>query len=177
MIDEDDIRRVILVDENDNQTGTAGKMEAHLNGGRLHRAFSVIITDSRGRIMLQKRAATKYHSQGLWTNTCCSHPEPGESTEDAAHRRLKEEMGFDASLKEEFSFIYRATLDTGLTEHEYDHVFTGTFDGIPVCDPNEVEDWRFVEPEDLRRDMERRPEMFSEWFRIIINRYFDYISR
>lgn len=177
MADEDDSRCVILVDENDNQTGTAGKMEAHLNGGKLHRAFSVIITDSKGRIMLQKRASAKYHSQGLWTNTCCSHPEPGESTEDAAHRRLKEEMGFDTPLKEVFSFVYKATLDTGLTEHEYDHVFIGTYDGVPVCDPAEVEDWRLAEPEELRMDMNAHPEEFSEWFRIIINRYFGFISK
>lgn len=176
MKEEMDMSRVILVDGNDREIGTAEKMEAHLNGGHLHRAFSVIVFSPAGEIMLQKRAATKYHSQSQWTNTCCSHPAPGESTETAAHRRLKEEMGFDVPLREIFSFVYKASLDTGLTEHEYDHVFVGEFSGTPACDPHEVEEWAWVSPEELRADIERHPEKYSEWFKIIIGQYFDHIS-
>lgn len=176
MKQEQEKDRVILVDGADREIGTAGKMEAHRNGGRLHRAFSVIVFSPDGRILLQKRAATKYHSQSLWTNTCCSHPAPGEDTEAAAHRRLREEMGFDIPLKEVLSFVYKATLDTGLTEHEYDHVFTGEFSGTPVCDPEEVGDWKWIAPDDLCRDMDARPEQYSEWFKIIIRRYFDFVS-
>ena len=173
--DKDDAR-VILVDRDDREIGSAEKMEAHLSGGRLHRAFSVIIFSPDGHIMLQKRAATKYHSQGQWTNTCCSHPAPGETAEQAAHRRLQEEMGFDTPLREVFSFIYKATLDTGLTEYEYDHVFTGVFSGIPVCDPDEVADWAWVSPDALREDIQARPDRYSEWFKIIIGRYFEFVS-
>lgn len=169
--------RVVLVDSDDRPVGTAGKMEAHLDGGRLHRAFSVIVFSPRGEILLQRRAATKYHSQSLWTNTCCSHPAPGEATIDAAHRRLREEMGFDTPLEEVFSFVYRARLDTGLTEYEYDHVFTGQFAGEPSCDPQEVEAWRWIDPQELRADIQARPERYTEWFKIIIGRYFDFVSR
>lgn len=172
-----DTDRVILVDEQDRETGTAGKMDAHRNGGCLHRAFSVIVFSPEGRMLLQRRAATKYHSQSLWTNTCCSHPAPGETTLAAAHRRLREEMGFDTPLEEAFAFVYKATLDTGLTEHEYDHVFVGEYSGEPHCDPGEVEDWAWVDPQELSRDIRRHPERYTEWFKIIIRRYFEFVAR
>lgn len=174
---EEEKSRVVLVDENDAPLGTMEKMEAHRNGGCLHRAFSVIVFSPRGEIMLQRRAATKYHSQSLWTNTCCSHPAPGEATLEAAHRRLREEMGFDVPLQEVFSFVYRAGLDTGLTEYEYDHVLVGEFSGEPLCNPQEVDDWRWISPKELKADMEASPQKYSAWFKIIIGRYFDFISR
>lgn len=174
---EEEKSRVVLVDENDAPLGAMEKMEAHRNGGRLHRAFSVIGFSPRGEILLQRRAATKYHSQSLWTNTCCSHPAPGETTLEAAHRRLREEMGFDVPLQEVFSFVYRAELDTGLTEYEYDHVLVGEFSGEPLCNPQEVDDWRWISPEALKADMEASPQKYSAWFRIIIGRYFDFVSR
>ena len=167
----------MLVDENDAPLGTMEKMEAHCDGGHLHRAFSVIVFSPRGEILLQRRAATKYHSQSLWTNTCCSHPAPGETTLEAAHRRLREEMGFDVPLQEVFSFVYRAGLDTGLTEYEYDHVLVGEFSGEPLCNPQEVDDWRWISPEVLKADMEAFPQKYSAWFKIIIGRYFDFVSR
>ena len=174
---EEEKSLVVLVDENDAPLGTMEKMEAHRNGGRLHRAFSVIVFSPRGEIMLQRRAATKYHSQSLWTNTCCSHPAPGEATLEAAHRRLREEMGFDVPLQEVFSFVYRAELDTGLTEYEYDHVLVGEFSGEPLCNPQEVDDWRWISPKELKADMEASPQKYSAWFKIIIGRYFDFVSR
>ena len=148
-----------------------------MNGGVLHRAFSVIIFDEKGRMMLQKRSCTKYHSQSLWTNTCCSHPFPEEETTVAAHRRLMEEMGFDTPLKEIFSFKYSTTLDTGLTENEYDHVFVGTFDGLPKCNPEEVEDWQCIEPEALKKDICEHPEQYTAWFKIIIKEYFNFLEK
>jgi len=121
---------VVLVDENDNEIGVEEKINAHRKG-LLHRAFSIFVFNSKNELLLQKRAADKYHSGGLWSNTCCSHPRPGENLKDAAHRRLQEEMGFDCSLREVFSFLYKKSFDNGLTEHELDHVFFGKFDGIP----------------------------------------------
>ena len=174
---EEEKSLVVLVDENDAPLGTMEKMGAHRDGGHLHRAFSVIVFSPRGEILLQRRAATKYHSQSLWTNTCCSHPAPGETTLEAAHRRLREEMGFDVPLQEVFSFVYRAGLDTGLTEYEYDHVLVGEFSGEPLCNPQEVDDWRWISPEVLKADMEAFPQKYSAWFKIIIGRYFDFVSR
>ena len=174
---EEEKSLVVLVDENDAPLGTMEKMEAHRDGGHLHRAFSGIVFSPRGEILLQRRAATKYHSQSLWTNTCCSHPAPGETTLEAAHRRLREEMGFDVPLQEVFSFVYRAGLDTGLTEYEYDHVLVGEFSGEPLCNPQEVDDWRWISPEVLKADMEAFPQKYSAWFKIIIGRYFDFVSR
>lgn len=158
---------VILVDERDRVLGSSGKLRAHLDGA-LHRAFSVFVFDERGRLLLQKRAAGKYHSAGLWSNTACGHPRPGEETGAAARRRLREEMNFDCELSEEFSFIYRAELGAGLVEHEYDHVFTGTFAGRPSPDPAEVEDWEWVTVEELHRAIEDDPARYSRWLKIVV---------
>jgi len=156
---------VILVDTNDREIGTALKLPAH-EAGSLHRAFSIFVFDSKGRVMLQRRAVEKYHSGGLWTNTCCSHPRPGESTDAAAHRRLQEEMGFDCPLKHAFHFIYRAELDHGLTEHEFDHVYFGRFDNDPVLNRAEACEWRWIAPDDLDAEIAAAPERFTVWFKI-----------
>ncbi len=158
---------VILVDEQDNELGTMEKMEAH-EKGLLHRAFSVFTFNSKGELMLQRRALHKYHSGGLWTNTCCSHPRKGEATIDAAHRRLMEEMGFDCELKEVFDFIYKRKLDKGLTEHELDHVFIGTFDGEPQINPDEVHEFKHIGLDDLIEDVEKNPDIYTEWFKICL---------
>jgi isopentenyl-diphosphate delta-isomerase len=161
---------VVLVDEKDREIGTEEKMKAHRNGGMLHRAFSVFIFDGSGRMMLQKRAKSKYHAGGLWTNTCCSHPRKGESVEQAAHRKLRQEMGFDSELKEIFSFIYKAPLDSGLTEHELDHVFVGIFDGKPKPNPDEADGYRMAETSDILADVRSNPAHYTPWFRIAIER-------
>lgn len=157
--------RVILVDRRDVPLGTRSKQEAHVDG-LLHRAFSIFVFDAAGRTLLQRRAITKYHSGGLWSNTCCSHPRPGESTARAAQRRLFEEMGFHCPLEVAFSFVYRADVGGGLMEHEYDHVFIGRFDGSPAPDPAEVDDWRWIEPAALDREARERPDRFTFWFHI-----------
>ena len=156
---------VILVTPDDVEVGIHGKQNAHTDG-LLHRAFSVFVTDSDGRLLLQQRAWTKYHSGGLWSNTCCSHPRPGEDTAAAAQRRLFEEMGFNCPIETAFSFVYRADVGGGLIEHEYDHVFLGRFDGDPAPDPAEVADWRWITPADLRRQLHDRPDRFTYWSRI-----------
>lgn len=160
---------VILVDEDDRELGTVEKMEAHRTSRR-HRAFSVFVFNSQGELMLQKRAETKYHSGKLWTNTCCSHPKPGESIDEAAHRRLLEEMGFDCELKEIFSFTYQAQLDRDLFEYEYDHVLVGSYDGKPTPDQEEVEDWKWIGLETLRCTIREKPEQYTCWFKISIDR-------
>lgn len=159
---------VILVDEQDNQIGTEEKMAAHENGARLHRAFSIFIFNQKKELMLQRRAAHKYHSGGLWTNTCCSHQRPGETTIEAAHRRLQEEMGFDTDLEEVFSFIYRAELDHGLTEHEFDHVVVGYFEDDPILNLEETDQWKWISLDELQRDIKNHPEQYTEWFKIIL---------
>ena len=158
---------VILVDERDRELGSSEKLRAHRDGA-LHRAFSVFVFDGEGRVLLQKRAAAKYHSAGLWSNTACGHPRPGEATADAARRRLREEMNFDCELREVFSFLYRAEVEGGLVEHEYDHVFSGTFAGRPAPDPAEVEDWRWVAVEELPRAVGRDPARYSRWLRLVV---------
>jgi isopentenyl-diphosphate delta-isomerase len=163
------MEEVILVDARDTPVGTAEKMHAHREG-LLHRAFSVFVFSADGRMLLQRRAASKYHSGSLWTNSCCSHPRPGEALEDAAHRRLREEMGFDCPLRHAFSFQYHAELDAGLREHELDHVFLGEWDGHPEPDPGEVEAWRYVEMAELRRELRDHPSRFTVWFRIAMRR-------
>ena len=165
-----DLQQVILVDEKDRQLGLEDKMGAHQNGAKLHRAFSVFVFNSKGETLLQQRAMSKYHSQGKWTNTCCSHPMPGETAEQAAHRRLKEEMGFDCEMREAFSFIYRADVGNGLTEHEFDHVFFGTYEGKPKPDKDEVMDYRWVSLDELKKEIQKTPEAFTPWLRIGLDR-------
>jgi isopentenyl-diphosphate delta-isomerase len=159
--------QLILVDAFDRELGVGEKMEVHL-AGALHRAFSVFVFDGRGRLLMQKRAADKYHSAGLWSNTACGHPRPGEETREAARRRLREEMGFDCELREAFQFLYRAELDGALVEHEYDHVFVGVYDGEPSPDAAEVEDWKWLSVEELRRGLEAEPERYSPWLRLAV---------
>jgi isopentenyl-diphosphate delta-isomerase len=158
---------VILVDECDRELGACEKMRAHREGV-LHRAFSIFVFDAGGRLLLQRRARTKYHSGGLWSNTCCGHPRPGETTLSAARRRLREEMNFDCELREAFDFLYRAELDDGLVEHEFDHVFVGRFEGAPAPDAAEVEDWRWVSTQELRDGLRRRPHEYSYWLRVAL---------
>lgn len=158
---------VVLVDEHDNELGTMGKLAAHLDGGTLHRAFSVFLFDSSGRVLMQKRAASKYHFGGLWTNTCCSHPRLGERPEDAGRRRLMEEMGIDATVEALTSFVYRATDDaTGLTEHELDHVLVGRFDGEPALNEDEAEDWRWMSPAEIDAALLASRGEYTPWFPI-----------
>jgi len=154
--------QVVLVDEQDREVGTEEKLAAHRKG-LLHRAFSVFVFDRAGRLILQRRAAGKYHSAGLWSNTCCGHPRPGEPLERAAKRRLKEEMGFECPLEHVFSFVYRAPLDHGLTEHELDHVFIGRFDGAPRPDRDEVSEWRAADLAELLTDLDNNPARYSVW--------------
>lgn len=162
---------LILVDEQDRPVGFAEKLSAHQNGGRLHRAFSVFIFDSTGRMLLQKRHPAKYHFGGLWTNACCSHPRRGEETEAAAHRRLREEFGFDTPLRPLFTFVYRAHDDaSGLTENEVDHVFVGRFDDRPNPNGEEISDFRWIEPPALRDDLIAKPQNYTPWFRKVIER-------
>lgn len=145
------------------------KMEAHRQG-LLHRAFSVFIFNSRGEMLLQQRAHDKYHSPGLWTNTCCSHPMPGESTSDAATRRLSEEMGLSCPLRHLFQFIYRIDFSNGLTEHELDHVYIGITDQEPHINPEEVSDYRYIALHDLETDLRENPANYTEWFRLCVAR-------
>jgi isopentenyl-diphosphate delta-isomerase len=156
---------VILVNEQDEQTGTIEKMEAHRKA-LLHRAFSVFIFNAKGEMLLQQRAIGKYHSPGLWTNACCSHPRPGETVEMAANRRLKEEMGIDTSLEKVFDFIYRTEFDNGLTEFEFDHVYSGVYNGQIQPDKQEVKDYCFRSLEDIEEDLTRRSEKYTSWFKI-----------
>ncbi|HLB36849.1 MAG TPA: isopentenyl-diphosphate Delta-isomerase [Gemmatimonadales bacterium] len=153
--------RVILVDERDAPVGELEKLEAHRRGA-LHRAFSVFVHDREGRVLLQRRAQSKYHSGGLWSNTCCGHPRPGENTGAAATRRLREEMGFECRLEAAGGFLYRARLGD-LTEHEFDHVFAGRFDGDPRPDPAEVAEWGWTHVDQLTRDLVTHPERYTVW--------------
>jgi len=163
------MEQVILVDELDNDLGVMEKILAHKNA-LLHRAFSVFIFNEKGQLLLQRRALTKYHSPGLWTNTCCSHPRPNEITYDAANRRLKEEMGFECELAYQFNFVYKAELDQGLTEHEFDHVFFGMYNGAVNPNAEEVLDYKFVDVQEVLLDMDANPEKYTVWFKIIFNK-------
>jgi isopentenyl-diphosphate delta-isomerase len=156
---------VILVDENDNEIGIEEKMKAH-EDAKLHRAFSIFIFNSKGEMLLQQRACDKYHSGCLWTNATCSHPRPGEKVEQAAHRRLQEEMGFDTDLKKEFHFIYKAKFDHGLTEHELDHVFIGQYDGPINLNSDEADDYKWIDLATLQKDMKENPNDYTVWFKI-----------
>jgi isopentenyl-diphosphate delta-isomerase len=161
--------RVVLVDENDVQVGTLEKQRAHLEG-RLHRALSVFVLNGRGEMLLQRRAAAKYHSGGLWTNACCSHPRPAEPVDTAARRRLREEMGIDCALTPLFAFTYRADVGGGLVEHEYDHVFAAEWEGDPMPSADEVDGWRWVPVEAVADEVRRSPEAFTPWFRMVFAR-------
>lgn len=160
---------VVLVDGNDNPVGVAEKMDAHRTG-RLHRAISVFVFDSRGHLLLQKRASAKYHSGGLWSNTCCSHPRPLEEVLGAGRRRLREEMGFECDLSKAFSFVYRVEFDNELIEHEYDHVLFGRYDGDPIPCADEAEDWKWVELSALAADLKRNPASYTYWFAACFDR-------
>lgn len=159
------MERVVLVDENDVEVGIMEKIEAHQKG-LLHRAFSVFIFNNKGEMLLQQRSFKKYHSGGLWTNACCSHQRPNESSLDAAIRRLKEEMGFETSLTKAFDFTYKASFNNGLTEHEYDHVFVGYYDGDIAFNFEEVESFAFRSMERIEAGIKAAPEFFTEWFLI-----------
>lgn len=166
---------VLLVDEQDQVIGLMPKMEAH-EKGVLHRAFSVFIYNARGELLLQQRAAHKYHSPRLWTNTCCSHQREGETNVAAGQRRLQEEMGFSVPLEDVLSFIYKTPFDNGLTEHELDHILVGHYDGEPTINPEEVMAYRWQAPAQVKADMERHPDQYTEWFKIIFNRFYREIS-
>ena len=160
---------VVLVDELDNKVGLMEKMEAHINP-TLHRAFSIFIFNSKNEMLLQQRALSKYHTPGLWTTTCCSHPRDGESLHDATKRRLQEEMGMQCELKEAFSFIYKADVMQGLVEHEFDHVFIGTSDDLPIINKDEVESFRYDTVENIKADIERNPQNYTAWFKIAFDK-------
>ncbi|MDG1219196.1 MAG: isopentenyl-diphosphate Delta-isomerase [Flavobacteriaceae bacterium] len=167
---------VILVDVHDKQIGLMPKLEAH-EKGVLHRAFSVFIFNNKGELMLQRRALSKYHSPGLWTNTCCSHQRDGESNILAAKRRLNEEMGFVTELIEKTSFVYKANFDNGLTEHELDHIIVGKYNHSPVINSSEVDSWKWMSMEDIRNDIKDQPHNYTAWFKIIFEKYYKYISQ
>ena len=160
---------VVLVDEQDNAIGTMEKQQAHVEGV-LHRAFSIFIFNSEKKLLLQKRASSKYHCGGLWTNTCCSHPRENETVLDAANRRLEEEMGMSCNLQSIFSFVYKAEFENGLTEHEFDHVFFGQSNQTPTLNREEVEDFRYVGMEELQIEINENPAHFTPWFLIALDR-------
>ena len=159
------MEKVILVDKLDNETGIMEKQEAHIKGV-LHRAFSVFVFNSKKELLLQRRANTKYHSAGLWTNTCCSHPRPNEPTKVAANRRLKEEMGLSCNLSKQFDFIYKAILTNGLYEHEFDHVYFGTSNTLPTINLSEVDKYEYKTLECINEEIKNKPERYTEWFKI-----------
>ena len=165
---------VILVDKNDTQIGLMPKMEAH-EKGILHRAFSVFVLNDDGALMLQQRALHKYHSPGLWTNTCCSHQRDGESNIQAGTRRLQEEMGFVTDLTHSTSFIYKAPFDNGLTEHELDHIMLGNYSGAPVINRDEVAAWKWMAVEDVKADIKANPDQYTVWFKIIFDKFYSFI--
>ncbi|NRR90454.1 isopentenyl-diphosphate Delta-isomerase [Winogradskyella undariae] len=167
--------QVILVDENDKQIGLMPKMEAH-EKALLHRAFSVFVFNDKKELMLQQRALYKYHTPGLWTNTCCSHQRDGESNLEAGKRRLQEEMGFVTELEEKTSFIYKAPFENGLTEHEYDHIMVGYYNDEPVVNPDEVASWKWMTLEAVKTDILEKPEIYTAWFKIIFEKFYEYIN-
>tara|TARA_B100000768_G_C11179898_1_gene332477 strand:- start:313 stop:831 length:519 start_codon:yes stop_codon:yes gene_type:complete len=166
---------VVLVDEKDNQVGLMPKMEAH-EKAVLHRAFSVFIFNNEGKLMLQQRAAEKYHSPLLWTNTCCSHQREGETNLEAGKRRLEEEMGFTTDLKEVFWFVYKAPFENGLTEHELDHVMVGYYDEAPKINKEEVASYKWMSLIDVKESIEKNPKEYTEWFKIIFDKSFEKLT-
>ncbi len=169
-VPDSDIQKVVLVDENDREIGIDDKLRAHQAGAKLHRAISVFVFNGKGDTLLQRRSLEKYHSKGRWANACCSHPMPGESVSQAAHRRLMQEMGFDCEMKEAFSFVYKADVGSGLTEHEFDHVFFGRYDGGVEFNEDEVMDYKWVSMAELKKEIENNPENFAPWLRICFER-------
>lgn len=164
----DAVEQVILVDENDRELGAAGKLDVHQDGGQLHRAFSILVFNADGALLLQRRADGKYHFASRWSNTCCGHPRPGESTQSAAERRLQEEFGIDVPLVERNQLIYRAEdQGSGLTEHEFLHIFHGHYASDPHPDPSEVGAWRWMPVPAIRRAMKMRPDLFTPWFHLV----------
>ncbi len=159
---------LILVDENDNQTGVMDKLTVHQTG-KLHRAFSVFIFNSKNELLLQQRADEKYHSPGLWSNTCCSHPHNGEKTQDAVTRRLREELSINCETLPVFSFIYQTPLENGLIEHEYDHVYFGKCDDKPVPDAREVKNWKYISLQNLQEDILKNPDSYTVWLKICLS--------
>jgi isopentenyl-diphosphate delta-isomerase len=165
---------VITVDENDVPIGTIDKMEAHRQGV-LHRAFSIFLLNDNNELLLQQRAYSKYHSGGLWTNTCCSHPMPNEGTGEAAKRRLEEELGVAATLQHIFSFTYKADVGDGLTEHEFDHVYIGKHNGNCTPNPEEVQAYKYLSLDKVAEWIQQKPEQFTEWMKIVFSRFHEYI--
>ncbi len=170
------MEQVVLVNEKDEELGWMEKMEAH-EKGILHRAFSVFIVNTKGEMLLQQRAFSKYHSGGLWTNACCSHPRPGEATEDAASRRLGEEMGFVTPLEKIFSFIYKTDFDNGLTEHELDHVFWGTYDGDIHINASEVNTYAYYPVHSIQEHLHSNPQQFTVWFQLVFTRVLEWYKK
>jgi isopentenyl-diphosphate delta-isomerase len=168
--------KVILVNSNDEPIGLMPKMEAH-EKAVLHRAFSVFVVNDKNELMLQQRALEKYHSPGLWTNTCCSHQRDGEGNIEAGLRRLDEEMGFTTSLEYLFNFIYKAPFDNGLTEHELDHVMLGRYEGNPVINPEEVASWKWMNIEEINSDLKNNPDSYTVWFAIIFERFYNHLNQ
>ncbi|MGB3345110.1 MAG: isopentenyl-diphosphate Delta-isomerase [Aequorivita sp.] len=167
--------QVILVNEKDEKVGLMPKQEAH-EKGVLHRAFSVFIFNDKNELMLQQRAFHKYHTPGLWANTCCSHQRDGESSIEAGKRRLYEEMGFSTDLKETTTFIYKAAFDNGLTEHELDHILVGKYSGEPKINPEEVAAWKWMELEEVKNDIQKNPDIYTPWFKIIFDKFYKHLS-
>lgn len=161
------VHEVVLVDANDNPMGVMEKMEAHVQGA-LHRAFSIFLFNGKGELLLQRRALDKYHSAGLWSNTCCSHPLPDEPLLVAAERRLMEEMGLTCVMAKAFDFIYKASIGNSIIEHEFDHVFFGTTEELPSVNEVEVSDWKWMSLFDVYIDVQLHPEMYTEWFKIAL---------
>ncbi len=169
------LQKLILVNEQDVPVGTMEKMEAHQKA-LLHRAFSVFIFNTKGEMLLQQRALTKYHSGGLWTNACCSHPYEGQETLNAAEKRLQEEMGFTTRLTKAFHFVYKAPFDNGLTEYEFDHVFTGTYEGVIKPDASEVADYCYMSMQDIKNSIQSHPQKYTEWFKIAFPKMESYLA-
>ena len=167
--------QVILVNEKDEQIGLMSKQEAH-EKAVLHRAFSVFVFNDLNELMLQQRALDKYHSPGLWTNTCCSHQRDGESNIDAGERRLEEEMGFETQLLETTSFIYKAPFDNGLTEYEYDHILVGKYNGEPTINLDEVASWKWMLLDDVKTDLAINPDNYTAWFKIIFDKFYKHLT-
>lgn len=166
--------QVVLVNTKDEPLGLMGKQQAHI-AGVLHRAFSVFVFNDKNELLIQQRALGKYHSPGLWTNTCCSHPREKETYKEAAHRRLQEEMGFNCDLEFMFDFIYKADVGQGLTEHELDHVFRGKFNQEPIINTEEVVNYKWVDFEYLKQDIVKNPKEYTEWFKIIFKEYIEHL--